>query len=60
VHAPELLTDRLAVGGRMICARLCDGGQQIVAFDKSAEGVVEAALFPGRLQPIVPGVASSL
>ena len=57
---PDQLVARLAQGGALICALICDGGQHIVRVDKGAEGTTCSVLFPSSLQAIVPGLAATL
>ena len=56
----ERLTDRLAEGGAMVCARPCADGQRVVRIEKGADGISRSELFPSRLQAIVPGLAKTL
>ena len=60
-NVPESLTDRLAEGGLLVCARPSAAGQVVARLGKGADGAfAETLLGPCSLQPIQPGLAATL
>ena len=58
---PATLTDRLADGGLLVCARPAETGQAVARIVKDADGAFkETLLGPCNLQPIQSGLAATL
>ena len=58
---PETLTDRLAEGGVLVCARPSGTGQAVARIARGQDGApVETLLGPCSLQAVQPGLAATL
>lgn len=58
---PDSLTDRLAEGGILVCARPATAGQAVTRVAKGPDGTLAwTALGPCQLQALQPGLAATL